>query len=196
MKIAVFASGNGSNFQALVEYFLKKNQLATIEWLFCDQPNAFVLQRAQKLGIPFHSFSPKEFPSKKKYEEKILEILMDKEIDLVVLAGYMRIVGATLLEAYESKIINIHPSLLPAFPGLHGIRDAFKAQVTKTGITIHYIDKGVDTGPIVYQEKITLSKEETLESLEAKIHQIEHQSYPKVIEKIIEEMNSGGIKHD
>ncbi|MGN8983350.1 phosphoribosylglycinamide formyltransferase [Enterococcus villorum] len=188
MKIAVFASGNGSNFQALVEYFRKQNRTDTFEWLFCDQPNAFVLHRAQKLSVPYSAFSPKEFPSKKKYEEKILNILAEKEIDLIVLAGYMRIIGPVLLDAYETRIINIHPSLLPKFPGLHGIRDAFEAKVNQTGVTIHYVDKGVDTGPIIYQEAVSITKEDTLESLEAKIHQTEHQAYPKVIEKVIEKM--------
>ena len=113
---------------------------------------------------------------------------MEKEIELIVLAGYMRIIGPTLLNAYESRIINIHPSLLPDFPGLHGIRDAFAAKVKETGITIHYIDKGIDTGPIIHQETIEITKEDTLDSLEAKIHQIEHQTYPKIIEAVIKEM--------
>lgn len=190
MKIAVFASGNGSNFQAIVEYFRRQNRSDTFEWLFCDQPKAFVLQRAQKLGVPASTFSPKEFSSKKNYEEKILEFLMEKEIDLIILAGYMRIIGTTLLDAYESKIINIHPSLLPNFPGLHGIRDAFEAKVNQSGVTIHYVDKGVDTGPIIYQEAVAITKEDTLDSLEVKIHQIEHRAYPKVIEEVIEEMKN------
>ena len=188
MKVAVFASGNGSNFQALVDYFRENKLPDTFEWLFCDQPNAFVLERAEKLHVPFHFFSPKEFSSKREYEEKILEILVEKEIELIVLAGYMRIIGPTLLYAYESRIINIHPSLLPDFPGLHGIRDAFAAKVKETGITIHYIDKGIDTGPVIHQETIEITKEDTLDSLEAKIHQIEHQTYPKIIEAVIKEM--------
>ncbi|MBF8807900.1 MAG: phosphoribosylglycinamide formyltransferase [Enterococcus lacertideformus] len=189
MKIAVFASGNGSNFQAIVEHFRRENRSDTFEWLFCDQPKAHVLHRAKKLGVPFTVFSPKEFSSKDKYEEKILEVLIEKKIDLIILAGYMRIIGANLLDAYESRIINIHPSLLPAFPGLYGIRDAFEAKVPKTGVTIHYVDKGVDTGPIIYQEVLKITDEETLEQLETKIHQVEHRIYPKIIEEVIEELS-------
>ncbi|MBO0460409.1 MULTISPECIES: phosphoribosylglycinamide formyltransferase [Enterococcus] len=191
MKIAVFASGNGSNFQALVDYF-KKNQLsATIDWLFCDQPEAYVLQRAKKTGTAFTSFSPKEFASKSEYEQAILEELDNRGIDLIVLAGYMRIVGEDLLAVYENKMINIHPSLLPDFPGLHGIRDAFEAGVDETGVTVHYIDRGVDTGPIIRQEKVTIEKEDTLATLEEKIHQIEHRIFPEVIANLV---NMGDVK--
>lgn len=191
MKIAVFASGNGSNFQALVDYF-KKNQLsATIEWLFCDQPQAYVLQRAKKAQVPITCFSPKEFASKMEYEQAILKELAKREIDLIVLAGYMRIVGEGLLSVYENKMINIHPSLLPNFPGLHGIRDAFEAGVKETGVTVHYIDRGVDTGPIIRQEKVLIEKEDTLATLEQKIHQIEHQIFPEVIANIV---NMGDVE--
>ncbi len=187
MRIAVFASGNGSNFQALVEYFRKKHMADPFVWLFCDQPDGYVLERATTLGIPKSTFSPKEFQTKKAYEEKILEILLAKKVDLIVLAGYMRIIGSTLLDEYESRIINIHPSLLPSFPGLHGIRDAFEASVETTGVTIHYIDKGVDTGPIIFQESVKIEKNDTLEVLEERIHRVEHRIYPRVIEQVVKE---------
>ena len=110
---------------------------------------------------------------------------------MIVLAGYMRIVGEGLLSVYENKMINIHPSLLPNFPGLHGIRDAFEAGVKETGVTVHYIDRGVDTGPIIRQEKVMIEKEDTLATLEQKIHQIEHQIFPEVIANIV---NMGDVK--
>ncbi|WP_165006098.1 MULTISPECIES: phosphoribosylglycinamide formyltransferase [unclassified Enterococcus] len=191
MRLAVFASGNGSNFQVLAD-FIKDRQLpAKIDWLFCDQPDAFVLERAKRLGIVSDCFSPKQFASKKEYEQRILHFLEEKQIDLILLAGYMRIIGSTLLDVYENRIINIHPSLLPAFPGLHGIRDAFEAGVTETGVTIHYIDRGVDTGPIIRQEKVKISQQDTLASLEEKIHRVEHRLYPEVIEEIIK---NGGYR--
>ncbi|MHC5374670.1 phosphoribosylglycinamide formyltransferase [Enterococcus sp. LJL120] len=186
-KVAVLASGNGSNFQVLAEAFQKGSIAGELVLLFSDQPKAYVLERSQQLGIEARSFSPKKFASKKAYEVTLLQLLMDKEIDLILLAGYMRIIGDTLLKAYPNRIINIHPSLLPDFPGLHGIQDAFEAGVTETGVTIHYIDDGVDTGPIIAQGKVTVSEDDTLESLEEKIHALEHQLYPQVVAKVIAE---------
>ncbi|WP_265457155.1 phosphoribosylglycinamide formyltransferase [Enterococcus sp. HY326] len=186
-KVAVLASGNGSNFQVLAEAFQKGNIDGELVLLFSDQPKAYVLERSQQLGIEARSFSPKNFASKKAYEVTLLQLLMDKEIDLILLAGYMRIIGDTLLKAYPNRIINIHPSLLPDFPGLHGIQDAFEAGVTETGVTIHFIDDGVDTGPIIAQGKVTVSEDDTLESLEEKIHALEHQLYPQVVAKVIAE---------
>jgi len=117
-----------------------------------------------------------------------LALLQENQIELIVLAGYMRLIGTTLLMAYQQKILNIHPALLPDFPGLHGIRDAFEAQVSQTGVTIHLVDDGVDTGPIIAQEAVSLEVGETLESLERKIHQVEHRLYPIVIQQFIEEL--------
>ncbi|MDR0921531.1 MAG: phosphoribosylglycinamide formyltransferase [Lactobacillales bacterium] len=184
-KIAVFASGNGSNFQVIAEKVESGEIPAEICFLFCDKGNAFALERAEKLKIKTFAFSPKNFESRKQYEEAILELCRSYGVELIVLAGYMRIVGETLLTAYPNKIINIHPSLLPNFPGLHGIADAFEAGVEETGVTVHYIDNGVDTGPIIAQEKIKVEKEETLESLEEKIHAVEHVLYPRVLKEII-----------
>ncbi|KAF9404490.1 hypothetical protein HW555_014319 [Spodoptera exigua] len=119
------------------------------------------------------------------YEAEILHLMEEEQIDLVVLAGYMRIIGPTLLEMFSGKMINIHPSLLPDFPGLHGISDAFAANVAETGVTIHYIDDGIDTGPIIAQTKVKIEDYDTLESLEAKIHKIEHKLYPETLAKLI-----------
>ncbi|MDA9471032.1 phosphoribosylglycinamide formyltransferase [Enterococcus sp. 5H] len=185
MRLAVFASGNGSNFQAIAEA-VKRGQInAELSLLFCDRKNAYVIQRAKALMIPVISFSPKDFPSKAMYEAEILHLMEEEQIDLVVLAGYMRIVGPTLLEMFSGKMINIHPSLLPNFPGLHGIADAFAAKVAETGVTIHYIDDGIDTGPIIAQTKVKIEDYDTLESLEAKIHKIEHKLYPETLAKLI-----------
>jgi phosphoribosylglycinamide formyltransferase-1 len=185
MKLAVFASGSGSNFQAIAEAIQKGQLDAEIGLLFCDKKTAYVLQRAAALQIPAVTFSPKEFPSKEHYEQAILQLLEENEIELVVLAGYMRIIGATLLTHFTNRMINIHPSLLPAFPGTHGIQDAFEAGVAETGVTIHYIDAGVDTGPIIAQEKVLVTKEDSLTTLTEKIHAIEHRLYPIVLQKLI-----------
>lgn len=185
MKIAIFASGNGSNFQVLAEAVQNGSIPAELVFLFCDKPNAYVIERAVALNVPTITFSPKDFDNKAEYEQKILCWLRDKEIDLVVLAGYMRILGSALVDAYQDRIINIHPSLLPNFPGLHGIKDAFEAGVAETGVTIHYVDNGVDTGPIIAQEKVAITPDDTLETLETKIHQVEHRLYPQVIAEVV-----------
>ena len=187
MRIAVLASGNGSNFQAIAEAIQQKHLDADIVLLFSDNPQAKVLQRAEALGIDAQAFAPKDFSAKSIYEAELLHLLEEKHVELVVLAGYMRLIGPVLLEAFPKKIVNIHPSLLPAFPGLHGIRDAYEAGVPETGVTVHYIDKGIDTGPIIAQQRIPVSQQDTLESLEKKIHQVEHRLYPAVLQQIIKQ---------
>ena len=187
MKIAVFASGNGSNFEAIAAAFSQKKIAGQLSLVFCDQPEAYVLTRAQKRKIPVVCFSPSDFSSREQYEEQVLKHLKEHQIDLIVLAGYLRIIGKTLLEAYPKRIVNIHPSLLPSFPGLHGIEEAFHYGVKITGITIHYVDSGVDTGPIIFQTTTKIDTEDTLDTLTEKIHALEHEWYPKIISQIVKE---------
>ncbi|CRH89648.1 putative methionyl-tRNA formyltransferase [Chlamydia trachomatis] len=176
-KIAVFASGNGSNFQVIAEQF-------PVEFVFSDHRNAYVLERAEQLGVPSYTFELKEFDSKADYEEAIVELLAEHEIDLVVLAGYMKIVGSTLLSAYEDRIINIHPAYLPEFPGAHGIEDAWNAGVAESGVTVHWVDSGVDTGKIIKQVRVPRLADDTIESFEARIHEAEYQLYSEVLESL------------
>lgn len=177
-KIAVFASGNGSNFQVIAEQF----QVALV---FSDHRDAYVLERANKLGVNAVAFELKEFDNKQAYEEKIVQLLDDHNIDLVCLAGYMKIVGPTLLEAYQGKMINIHPAYLPEFPGAHGIEDAWQAGVEQSGVTIHWVDSGVDTGQIIKQVRVPRLKEDAIESFEARIHEAEYKLYPEVIRELL-----------
>lgn len=186
MRIAVFASGNGSNFQAIAEAIASKQVDATLCFLFCDNPKASVIERAKKMGIPFTVFSPKNYENRAAYESELLKQLELNAVDLIVLAGYMRIIGPTLLTAYANRILNIHPSLLPSFPGKSSIQDAFEANEKETGVTVHVVDAGVDTGPIIAQEKVAILPEDTIDSLEARIHQVEHRLFPQVIQKVIE----------
>lgn len=186
MKIAVFASGNGSNFEAIAKNINQGEIEGAIVLVFSDRTDAYVLERAKSLQIPVRSFSPKQFTNKVEYEREILKELEAKEVELLVLAGYMRLIGPTLLNAYPNRILNIHPALLPEFPGLHGIRDAFEAGVKQTGVTVHYVDNGVDTGPILAQKRVNIEENETLASLELKIHQAEHQLYPEVVQEVIQ----------
>ncbi len=184
-RIAVFASGNGSNFQAIVNAVKRSELNASITLLVSDKPGAYVIDRAMKEEIPTFVFAAKNYQEKADYEREILKHLKTNKIDLIVLAGYMRLVGGTLLQAFAGKIINIHPSLLPAFPGKDAIGQALEAGVSQTGITIHYVDAGMDTGPIIAQEAITLTEEETRESIQEKIQVLEHQLYPKVIQHLL-----------
>ena len=176
-KIAIFASGNGSNFQVIAEQF-------PVEFVFSDHRDAYVLERSGKLGVKSYAFELREFDSKAAYEQAIVDLLEEHQIDLVCLAGYMKIVGPTLLSAYEGRIINIHPAYLPEFPGAHGIEDAWNADVTESGVTIHWVDSGVDTGKIIQQVRVPRLAEDTLESFEARIHEAEYKLYPEVLDSL------------
>lgn len=176
-KIAVFASGNGSNFQVIAEEF-------PVEFVFSDHRDAYVLERADKLGVLSYAFELKEFENKAEYEEAIVNLLDQHQIDLVCLAGYMKIVGPTLLAAYEGRIINIHPAYLPEFPGAHGIEDAWNAGVTESGVTIHWVDSGVDTGKVIKQVRVPRLADDTIESFEARIHEAEYKLYPEVLDSL------------
>ncbi|WP_100404047.1 phosphoribosylglycinamide formyltransferase [Bacillus sp. FJAT-42315] len=184
-KIALFASGSGSNVQAIVDSVQKGEIPAEVAILICDQPDAYVIKRAEKLQIPVFAFRAKDYSSKAEFEREIVNKLHEAKVDYIFLAGYMRLIGETLLNAYAGKIVNIHPSLLPAFPGKDAIGQAFAARVKITGVTVHFVDEGMDTGPIIDQESVRIVNEDTRESLQQKIQQVEHQLYPKVIRQLL-----------
>lgn len=184
VDVAVFASGNGSNFQNLVSVQKEDKLNYNIKILIADKANIGALHRAKILGIRSYLIDPKTFTSKKEYEEEIIQILKNEEISLIALAGYMRIIGPTLLGAYEGSIINIHPAYLPEFPGKSGIEDAFEAGVAQSGVTIHYVDSGIDTGNIIHQERVKIEPHWSLVELKENIHRVEHRIYPIVLDKI------------
>ncbi|MGL5279107.1 MAG: phosphoribosylglycinamide formyltransferase [Cetobacterium sp.] len=185
VKIAVFASGNGGNFQRIVEAQKSgEGKGYEVKLLIVDKESAYAIERAKVLGIPYYFIDPKEYSTKMEFEEKIIDILKESEIEYIVLAGYMRIISPILLEEYFNKIINIHPAYLPEFPGKDGVGDAYKARVSKTGVTIHYVDSGVDTGEIIYQERLKIDSQWGLEDLKNKIHEIEHRIYPMILTKL------------
>lgn len=181
MSIAVFASGSGSNFQALVEASRADGWPEPIRLLVCDRPGAGVLERAEKLDVPSLLVDPKRFPSKADYEAEILNRLRREGIDRLVLAGYMRLIGSTLLDAYRWRIVNIHPSLLPSFPGKDAVGQALEYGVKWTGVTVHFVDEGMDTGPIIDQEPVRIEEGDDRASLTRKIQAVEHRLYPAVI---------------
>ncbi|MFB4165450.1 phosphoribosylglycinamide formyltransferase [Alteribacillus sp. JSM 102045] len=192
MKLAVFASGSGSNFQAIVDAVEEGRLQAEISLLVCDKPGAYAEKRAQTHGISVFSFHPKEYSGKAAFEEEIVKQLRQQEIDMIILAGYMRLIGPTLLHSYEGRIFNIHPSLLPAFPGKDAIGQAWRAGVKVTGATIHMVDEGMDTGTIIAQEAIPVKATDSLQSLTKAIQAVEHRLYPDTIQSIIEKRTLEG----
>ena len=189
MRVAIFASGSGSNFEAIAKSDELRNLGLEIEVLVCDQPKAHVLKRAEKYHIPVFVNQLADYPDRSTYEQAIIDKLKPLKIEYILLAGYMKVVTPTLLAAYPNHIINIHPSLLPKFSGLEAIERAFKAGDEVTGVTIHYIDEGVDTGPIIKQCKVIRLRNDTEASLEARIHQTEHQMYRQVILDLLNKNN-------
>lgn len=186
-KVAIFASGSGTNFEALAEQIENKNIDAELLLMVCDNPNAYVIKRALNHNVETLVFNPKDYDKKSEYEAMIVKRLDELKIDIICLAGYMRICGKTLLESYEGKIINIHPALLPSFKGAHGIYDAFTYGVKVFGVTVHYVDAGMDSGKIIDQESFHIADGDTILEVEQKIHAIEHVLYPSVLKKLCEE---------
>ncbi|MCF6094484.1 phosphoribosylglycinamide formyltransferase [Microaerobacter geothermalis] len=186
MKFAVFASGSGSNFQAIADAIKSGLLPGQLKLLICDRPGAFVLERANQAGIPSLLVDPKSYETKAEYEQFILSHLRKRDIQFVVLAGYMRLIGDTLLKEFEGRMINIHPSLLPSFAGKDAIGQALQYGVKVTGVTVHFVDQGMDTGPIIAQVPIFIEENETRESLTEKIHKTEHQLLIKVIGWLIQ----------
>ncbi len=185
-KIAVFCSGFGSNFQAILDAVRRKQLKAQIALMVCDKPTAYSVNRAKKNNIPVVLLSPQLFSSREAYEKVIVSILKNQKVDLVVLAGFMRILTPYFIRAYRNRIVNIHPSYLPAFKGAHAIRDAFEAKVSETGVTVHWVVEKVDAGRVILQEKVKRDPKDTLESLEKRIHAVEHKLYPKALQHIID----------
>lgn len=184
-KIAVFASGSGSNFQAIQEAILNGKLNAVIELVVTDKPNAFVIKRAENFNIPVFTFTPKSYGSKAAYEQEIVNVLLEKEVEWIVLAGYMRLIGGTLLSAFANRIVNIHPSLLPSFPGKDAIGQAMDHGVKITGVTVHFVDEGMDTGTILAQAAVEVV-DGNRAATEERIHMIEHELYTKTLSRLFE----------
>ncbi|WP_077624265.1 phosphoribosylglycinamide formyltransferase [Sediminibacillus massiliensis] len=194
-KLAVFASGTGSNFEFIAKEITKGTVDGEIEILVCDKPGAEVIEKAESLSIPVWTFDAKLYPSKQSYETEILLKLREIGVEWIILAGYMRLVGPTLLSAFENRIVNIHPSLLPAFPGKDAIGQALDAGVKLTGVTIHFVDAGMDTGKIIEQEAVRIESQDDRLTLQKRIQAIEHELFPKTIQALLtsiprEEINS------
>ncbi len=180
-RIAVFASGFGSNLQALIDFSKNDDLNGEIVLVFSNKSSAYALQRARNHGIKDIFLDPGQFCSRREYDEQVLSILKKEKIDLVVLAGYMLLIGPNILEKFKNRIINIHPALLPAFKGSHGIKDAFDFGVKVTGVTVHFVDECLDSGPIILQQAVEISEDDSCATLEEKIHGAEHRIYPLAV---------------
>ena len=187
MNIAVFASGNGTNLQAIIEAIssgdIKKCNIAL---LVSNNKDAHALTRAKGAKIETFVLSHKDFPSREDYDKEIIKELKKRNVELVVLAGFMRLISSYFANEYRNRIMNIHPALLPAFKGTHGIKDTFEYGVKMTGVTVHFVDDELDHGPIILQESVPVREGDTLKSLDEKIHKTEHKLYPKAIGLFIE----------
>lgn len=183
-KLAVFASGSGSNYEAIVEACRDGRIDADVVLLVCDKPGAKVLERAKRYGTESFVFNPKDYASRDAYETVLATMLDERHVDYICLAGYMRIVGHVLLERYEQRIVNIHPSLLPSFKGAHAIQDAVDYGVKIFGATTHFVDETLDGGRIIDQGAIVYEGND-IEELTMLIHSIEHKLYVKTINKLI-----------
>lgn len=183
VKIAVFASGSGSNFDAIEKASRNGELNAEIVLMVTDKPEAYVVKRAKEAGIRVASFRPADFETKDAYEEAVLDVLQEVDAQWLILAGYMRLVGQTLLTAYPSRIVNIHPSLLPSFPGKDSVDQAVEHGVKVTGVTVHLVDEGMDTGPILAQRAVDVVNGDVEKTAKA-IHAIEHDLYKETLQSI------------
>lgn len=182
-NVAVIASGNGSNFESIANKL--KDTPHSVACLICDKKDAFVMTRAKRHNVPSH-FIDYRNKKREEAEKEILEVLKRYDIDFIVLAGFMRILTASFLRNFPNAVVNIHPSLLPKYPGTHGIEESYHSGDKKLGITIHRVDEGLDSGPIILQKSFERSGAETLEEIEERIHQLEHEYYPIVVENMLE----------
>jgi len=186
LRIAVLASGRGSNFQAVQDEIEAGKIRARIVLLVSDKKNAPAIERAKLRGIETMYLNHAEFPDREAYDSAIASALKKRQVGLVLLAGFMRVVTAGLIRPFRNRIMNIHPALLPAFPGLHGQRDAIKYGVKLAGCTVHFVDEGVDTGPIIIQAAVPVYDDDTEDTLSARILKCEHRIYPKAVKMFAE----------
>jgi len=186
-RIAVFASGFGSNLQALIDYIKGNDLNGDIVLVFSNNKDAYALNRARKNKIKAVFMDSSGYNTRKQYDTKIIELLEDEKIDLVVLAGYMFLLSQEFVRKFKNKILNIHPALLPSFKGTHGIKDAYEYGVKVTGVTVHFVDEGLDSGPIIIQQSVDIDQNESVEELEEKIHRIEHKIYPLAVKYFCED---------
>lgn len=185
-KVAVFLSGRGSNFKSIYRASLRRDSNYKIAIVISDKKKAIGLKRAKKFKLKNFYISPKLFKTKREYNHYIIKLLKTNDVDLICLAGYMRIVDSELIEEYKNRIINIHPALLPSFPGLNAQKQAIDHGVKISGCTVHFVDSGIDTGPIILQKPVKIRSDDNKDILSKRILKEEHKMYPEAIKLFFE----------
>lgn len=190
VKLGILVSGTGSNMDAIVTACKVEDYPAYVGVVISNLKGAPALQKANTAGIPAVFINPKLFESREAYDQMLVATLKEYKVQLVILAGFMRILTKDFVHAFPKRILNIHPSLLPKFPGLHAVRDALQAGAKETGTTVHFVDEGVDTGPVIRQAKVPVHAGDTEETLHERIKQEEHKLYPKAISQVAMSLES------
>lgn len=180
-RLAVFVSGSGTNLQAIIDAGIQSVEIVLV---LSNNPDAYALERAKKHGIPAEVADHKNYSGREEYEKHVLELLQPYNVGLIALAGFMRILSPHFVRAYKNRIINIHPALLPSFPGMHAAKQALESGVKFTGCTVHFVDEGVDTGPIILQAVVPVRDDDDEKSLLERIHEEEHRIYPEALKFI------------
>ena len=193
-RLGVLGSGKGSNFVAVAEACTRGEVAAEVAIVLSDVEGAGILSHAERLGVAHRFISPGDYRTKldEDAEQAYITALREAKVDLVVLAGFMRILKGEFLRAFEGRVVNVHPSLLPSFPGLEAWKQALDAGVKCTGVTVHYVDQGIDSGLIISQEPVPVRKDDTPESLYVRIQEMEQVLYPRVIEEILKKLMDDG----
>lgn len=185
-KLGILVSGNGSNLQAILDAVAKGKLNGEVAVVISNKPQVYALERASIAGITTTYIEEKSGETRTEYDQKLLETLADYQVDLVILAGFMRLLSPAFIQKYQGRIMNIHPSLLPAFPGLDAQQQAFDYGVKVTGATVHFVDEGLDSGPIIIQSPTLVQPDDTVETLRERILRVEHWIYPQAIKLYLE----------
>lgn len=180
-RLGVLLSGSGTNMENIAKHIDEGKLDASIEVVISDRRDAYGLVRAERRGLRAVFVDPAAFPDRESYDRELVRILKGHQVDLVVLAGYMRLVTKAFLDEFPMRVMNIHPALLPAFPGTSAVADALAYGVRVTGVTVHFVDEGVDTGPIILQEAVPVFPTDEVETLHQRLHQVEYRLYPEAI---------------
>ena len=184
-RLAVLVSGSGSNLQAMIDASARGEMAGQLVVVVSNRPGVRALERAGTAGVEGLVLDHKLFTDRPAFEAALHESLTRRAIDYVILAGFMRLLTPGFVSRWRGRLVNIHPSLLPAFPGGHAIRDAVQAKASQTGVTVHFVDEGTDTGPIIAQEALAVRPDDTEDSLAERIHAVEHRLYPSVVDALV-----------